>query len=152
MSVEGREKVLFCWVSVCVQVLQLWPLRHWPRPLPRQASVGLLLHPERKAPPPIEHRHVSCEHGGGQESKHLVVERRHTAGQEVRVVGAGSEGGGGRKGSDVVKFSHQSSLLQLGATVVCGKGDGGNEEEHKDDKRIHKVLERDTQRAWLSLA
>lgn len=58
----------------------------------------------------------------------------------------GSEGGGVRRGSDVVKFSHQSGLLQLGATVVCGEGDGGNEEEHKDDTRIHKVLGRDTGR------
>lgn len=129
-------KVLFCGVSV--QVLQLWLLRRWLRPLPRQASIGCLPHPERKAPPPIEHHHVSREQHGGQESKHLVVEeRRQTTGQEVS--GAGS-------GEEVVKFSHQGGLLQLGATVVCGEGDGGNEEEHKDDTRIHKVLGRDTGR------
>lgn len=86
-------KILFCRVSVCVQVLQLWRLlllHHWLRPNP---SIGwFLLRPERRALFPIEHHHVSRKHQGGQESKHLVVEeRRQTAGQKVRGAGSGEE-------------------------------------------------------------
>lgn len=67
-----------------------------------------------------------------------------SSGGKMSGSGTGSEG----QMRECGKFgsSHHSSFLQLGATVVCGKGDGGNKEEQSDDRRIHKVLEKDTGR------